>query len=425
MNPRTGRRARIAWCLFDFANSPFPTIALTAFGAPYFTNVLVGKGGLTLGPLHVGQASAWGLTISLSMLLVTLSAPLLGAMADGRGNRRFLLLLHVVLCVFATTGLGFLKPGHALGAAALYVVANYAFEAAYVFYNAQLADLAEPGREGRLSGQAWALGYVGGLLALLLCLPLVPKTYNAQAAEHAGAVFWVVAAWYAVFSLPALLWVRDGPARDTETENRGTSPWQRVFLTLKTLRSTPVIAFFLAAYFLYNDGIVTVIEFVGVFTKEVLEFTPPENIALFLILNGIAAPGALAFGYVLDRWGGPKTIRLTLLIWLVVCAGVALSDSRQGFWPVAVLAAVVIGSTQASSRALMAQLAPRHRMTEYMGLLAVGGKASAIVGPSVYGFIADGVGTATGATATGHRVAVGAMGVLFLVSYLLMRRVKS
>jgi UMF1 family MFS transporter len=201
-----------------------------------------------------------------------------------------------------------------------------------------------------------------------------------------------------------------------------TTAFRELARTLRSIRAYRVIALFLVAYFLYNDAITTVIEFVGIFTKEVLAFTPKDNIALFLVLNVIAAPGALLFGHLLDRIGGKRAISISLVLWVVVVIAAATTTSREAFFGVAALAAVVIGATQASSRALLARIAPRRRVGEFMGFLALSGKASAILGPTVYGLVAEGFAE-PGDGGYGHRVAISVIGAFFLVALLVLSRV--
>ncbi len=407
---------------FDFANSSFPTIALTAFGGPYFTGVLAGEE-VDLGIFRLGPAAAWGAAISIAMLLVTLSSPLMGALADRSGKKRILLGIYVALCVAATTALGFVPPGHGAEAFLLYIVAIFSFEGGYVFYNAFLPELAPPERIGRLSGNGWAFGYIGGLLALLLCMGLVPEQYDPEHAGAAANIYFIVAAWYAVFSIPALTFLRDRPPQEHAHDvGYFRSAARELARTFRTIRAYRMVLIFLAAYFLYNDAITTVIEFVGIYTKEVLAFTPAENAIIFLVLNVVAAPGAMVFGYVLDRIGGRRAISITLVLWVVVVVLAALTSSKAAFWGVAALAAVVIGATQASSRALMARLAPKKRVGEFMGFLALSGKASAVLGPTIYGFVAT-AAAATYGIRTGHRIAISVIGSFFLVALLVLSRV--
>jgi UMF1 family MFS transporter len=415
-------RERVAWMFFDFANSAFPTIALTAFGGPYFTGVLAGEE-VDFGFASLGPAAAWGAAISIAMGLVTLSSPLMGALADRSGKKRVLLAVYVAICVAATAALGLVPPGHGVAAFLLYIIAIFSFEGGYVFYNAFLPELAPPDRIGRLSGNGWALGYIGGLLALVLCYGLVPDEYVPEHAGAASNIFFIVAAWYGVFSIPALAFLRDRePQGHADEVGYFRSAARELARTVKTIRTYKMVLIFLAAYFLYNDAITTVIEFVGIYTKEVLAFTPAENAMIFLVLNLVAAPGAVGFGYVLDRIGGRRAISMTLVLWTLVVILAAVTSTKTAFWGVAALAAVVIGATQASSRALMARLAPKKRVGEFMGFLALSGKASAVLGPTIYGFVAT-IAAEDYGTEMGHRIAITVIGSFFVLAFLVLSRV--
>lgn len=414
-------REKFAWCMFDFANSAFPTVALTAFGGPYFQSVLC-HGGVDLLGWNLTGTAAWGLCIAISMFLVTVTAPITGLIADRGGGRKKFLFAYVALCLVALVGLSTLGPGSGGWAMLFYIVANFAFEGAYVFYNAYLPDLTATHRLGRLSGYGWALGYGGGLLVLVACFPLLPEAYTPETAGQARWVYLVVALWYAVFSLPAWLWLHDrAPSRGARERIKLSDAFREVAKTFRTARAHRVVFLFLLAYFLYNDGITTVIEFVGIFTQEVLAFTPKDQIILFLVLNVIAAPGAIFFGRLLDRIGGRRAISYSLLVWVMVVVGASLVQTKVGFWPVAVLAAIVIGATQASSRAYMAKIAPAGRTGEFMGFLALSGKASAIFGPLLYGGVVQ-VAHNPASPGDSHRIAIVAIGGLFVVSWFVMRR---
>jgi UMF1 family MFS transporter len=419
VNERSTFFQRAAWCLFDFANSAFPTLALTAFGAPYFASVLVGPRGVDLGPLHLDGTGAWGMTISLSMLAVTLSSPVMGAVAD-QGRKRNLLAIYVGICVAATAALGLIPAGSGLLAMALYAIANFAFEGAYVFYNAFLPELVPPERIGQLSGAGWALGYVGGLGALALALPLLPSHYAAEDAAAGSRVYFLVAAWYAIFSLPTLVRLRD-----RKVEHRPIAvgaAFREVARTLRELRHDRAIALFLVAYLLYTDALDTTVHFTGIYTDEVLAFGPEDNVRLFMVLNVIAGPGALGFGFLVDRIGARRSIQIMLSLWCVVIVLAITATDRASFWPAAVVAAIVIGATQAASRSMMALLAPRERMAEMMGFLSLSGKASAIFGPLLYGAVA-GAFADSGQPGRGHRIAIGIVGALFPIAMLVLAKV--
>ncbi len=405
----TSRRAAASWCLYDAASSAFPTVALTAFGAPYFVGVLASKG-------PMAAEALWGITVAAAMLGVTVSAPILGAVADKTGAAKPLLICFTLTCVAATAALGFVGPGRWLSAALLYGIAIFAFEGSYVFYNAFLPALCASSRMGRLSGNAWALGYLGGLAALALCFPWLPQSYSAADAGGAALVYWIVAAWYLILSIPAWIYL---PPKLSAREGTGGS-FAELLQSIRYIRGSRILLCFLIAYFLYTDGIATVIEFTGVFTERVLKFTPRENVILFLTLNVVAAPGAWWVGRVVDRSGPARAVKATLYVWLMVVAGAVVTPNRAWFWGVALLAATVIGATQAASRVWLAQLAPPGRMAQMMGFLTLSGKASSVAGPLIYGTI---VAFATPLTSSSmaHRLALGAVGTLFLVALVVLR----
>lgn len=416
------RIERFVWCLFDFANSAFPTIAVTAFGAPYFESVLIGERGVDLGPIHLDGTSAWAVSVAASMLLVVVSSPVMGAIAD-RGRKRALLTVYVLVCALATACLGLTPPGSGLGAMALFVVANVAFEGAYVFYNAFLTDLAPPERVGRLSGYGWALGYVGGLSALFVVRPLLPTDYAASEAGRGALVYFVVASWYLVFSLPTLLVLRDRRAPEPLTRELVRGALAQVRTTITSVRAYRNIAIFLLAYLLYTDALDTTVHFTGIYTRRVLDFTPDDNVRLFLVLNVIAAPGALVLGWLADRIGARRAIQISLVLWCGVIAFAVRAHDQASFWPAAVLAALAIGATQSASRALMARLAPPGRTGELMGFLSLSGRASAIFGPLIYGFTASAFADPA-APGRGDRIAILVVGALFPVAMIVLRKVE-
>ncbi len=382
--------------------------------------VFVAPGGLPVGPWHVGATLLWGLTVSVAMLIVALVAPYAGAWADKRQGRLWLMRLFTLMCIVGSFGLGFVLPYATWPAIALYVFAIVGYELSFVFYSAYLPDLAEPHEYGQLSSRGWALGYVGGLLALVCALPLLPKQYDIAHATNGAWVYWIVAAWFLVFSLPALFMLKplDAPAPAAVPASAPQTPKLNIWRALRT----PGLGIFLVTYFLYTEGVTTVIEFTGAFTKEVLSFTPKDNVILFLILNIIAAPGALLFGTWLDRIGPRRAVRRALVAWCIVCVGAALVSTRAMFWPVAALAAVALGAIQSASRAWMARIAPKDRMSEYMGLLALSGKASAIVGPALFGICAEGFGRLT-SLSMGYRLSMLVFALSFVVAWHLTKRV--
>ncbi len=406
---------RVGFCLYDFANSAFATIAVTVFGSAYFKNVLVGDQVLRIGSLELRGSSAWGAVVSGSMLCVTLSAPIMGGIADRTGKKKLFLSVYTAVCVLALIGLAFLKPGDAWQAALLYIVAYFAFEGAYVFYNAFLPDIAGPDEVGKLSGLAWGIGYAGGLLALVATFPLVPKRYDASAASAARWIYLLVAAWFAVFGGVAIALLRERvPVRIIPMTTAAREGFAEIIRTGREIGKHRAILWFLVAYFFYTDALTTFLDFAGIYTEAVLGFGPKQHQMLFLVLNICAIPGTILFGRLLDRIGGKRAIGITLVVWCGTVAAISVVQSHAVFWGLACVIAVVVGATQASSRAMMAKLSPPEKAGEYMGFLALSGKASAVLGPLLYGAIADGAG---------HRLAVRVLCVFFVVAFLFLQLV--
>jgi UMF1 family MFS transporter len=301
------------------------------------------------------------------------------------------------IALFATLEQGMIVRGFALIA-----VANFAFESSQIYYNAYLPDIAPPERLGTVSGLGFAIGYLGSIVGLVVALPLVnAKQFN---------LIWIlVAAFFAVFSIPAFL------AMPTDRAN----PDRRVNFAhiFRDVLGNERLRRFLLAYFVYFDGVETTIVFSGIFAATTLKFTTPEVIKLFLAVQFSALAGALLLARPTDRWGAKRVISLTLLLWVGVSIGAYLAQTKPTFTAVAVTAGLGLGSIQAASRALMASLIPRGKESELFGFYALCGKSSSILGPLVFGAVSYLAGN--------QRAAVAAVGVFFIVGLLLLQRVRS
>ncbi len=384
-----------AWCLFDFANSSYTTLIVTVAFAIYFREAVVDAAD------NRGDR-LWGIANFLAMLLVAAVSPFVGALADYAGRRKALLVGSTLLTVCATASLVLVGPGDVALGMALFVLGTVGFEAGYVFYNSFLPDVSTPATIGRISGWGWAVGYLGGLLSLLACLPLLAEPLR----DAAGALvpsalaarrvsFLVVAAFYLFFALPAFLWLREAPA-----QGRLAAPgealavgFRRVRRTLSRLERHREAAKFVLASLFFTDGISTVISFSAIYATVTFGFSSAEVVALFVVLNVVAFPGALASGYLADRIGPRRTLLLTLLLWVAVVLAGALAAGRGTFWAMACGAAIGMGATQAVSRSFMAQISPRDREAEFFGFFVLAGKFAAMFGPLVFGLVSAGTGS--------------------------------
>ena len=389
------RRRILAWCVFDFANSAYSAvIVVTVFSVYYVTYIVGNEHGL--GDLW------WGRAISMSLLLVVLTGPFLGALADRAGMRKRFFIAFTGLCIGCVALFATLGPGMIVRGFALIALANFAFESSQIYYNAYLPDIAPPERLGTVSGIGFAIGYLGSIIGLVVALPLVN-------ARQFNLIWILVAAFFAVFSIPAFA----AMPRDQ------SQPDKRVSLTaiVRDVLSNQRLRRFLLAYFVYFDGVETTIVFSGIFAATTLKFTTPEVIKLFLAVQFSALAGALLLARPTDRWGAKRVISVTLLLWIAVSVGAFLSQTKPTFVAVAVTAGLGLGSIQAASRALMASLIPRGKESELFGFYALCGKSSSILGPLVFGAVSYLAGS--------QRAAVAAVGVFFVVGLLLLQRVRS
>ncbi|MEX0696937.1 MAG: MFS transporter [Dongiaceae bacterium] len=382
-----GRGAIFAWCLYDWANSAFPTVVTTFLFSAYFTQ------GVAADP-ETGTA-LWGQTIALTGLVIAVVSPALGAIADQGGRRKPWLAALTLLSVAATAALWYVRPAVADVPFALIVVAlaTFGFELATVFYNAMLPDLARPDRIGRVSGWGWGLGYAGGLACLGLSFVLLvgpdrpPFGLDKAAAEHVRATALLVAVWYAVFAVPLFLFTPDRPRGGIPALAAVRDGLKALVATLRQLRRHANVARFLLAKMIYIDGLNTLFAFGGIYAAGTFGMSFDELLLFGVVINVSSGLGAALFAPIDDRIGAKPTIAIGLAA-LTLLGGVVLAvDGKAAFYAAAFGLGIFVGPVQAASRSLMARLAPPALRTEFFGLYALAGKATAFVGPALVGWV--------------------------------------
>ncbi len=379
----TPRRTILAWCLYDFANSAFTTLVVTFIYAAFFTKVIA--------PDEVTGTWLWSRSVSITAIAVALLSPFLGALADRGGYRKRFLGFFTLTAVLGTTLLYTAMPGEVIKALFWFTVANIAFEMGGVFYNAFLPDIAPPDRIGRVSGYGWALGYVGGLSALGLALVgfVDAETpwfgFSKEGYQHIRATNLLVAAWFAVFSLPLFLWVGERPARRGATGAPLADSVRQLVRTLREIRRYPDIFRLLLARLFYADGLNTIFAFGGIYAAGTFGFTFEELLFFGLVLNVAAGAGAFGLGFVDDWLGGKRTIQISLLGFIAATVTALLTGRRALFWAAGLLIGLCGGPNQAASRSLMGRFVPPDKKNEFYGLFAFSGKATAFMGPFLLG----------------------------------------
>ncbi|MGE0310845.1 MAG: MFS transporter [Lautropia sp.] len=415
LNPGVARREVAAWALYDFANSGYTTVVLTAVFSAYFVGVVA------------AQASwatlAWTLALALSNLAVMLTMPAIGERADRHGTKKPLLALATLGCVLSTAALFWCGAGDLALAVVLIVVSNYCYSMGETLCGAFLPELARPASIGKVSGWGWSFGYFGGMLALGLSLGyvIVARGRGETAAQFVPVTMLITAAIYAVAALPTFLLLKErarasGPARvDPMASDPGTSI-VRLLAALSRTRSYPDFRRFLWTGFAYQAGISVVVALAAIYAEQAMGFTQTDTMMLIFLVNIAAALGAFTFGYVQDRVGHKAALALTLYGWIGMVLLAGLGESRALFWAAATVAGLCMGSSQSAGRALVGVFAPSARLAEFFGLWALSTRAAAIVGPLTYGLV-------NWVTDGNHRLAILITGLFFVAGLLLLARV--
>jgi len=359
------------WMMYDFANSSFTTIIVTVVYSVYFRNVVVNQG-------EYGTA-LWGRAVSISMLLVAVSAPIFGAVADFSRAKKKFLFYNCYLTVIFTALLYFVRAGDIFTGMLFFIIANFGFNSGNVFYNALLPDIVKRNEIGKVSGWGWAVGYMGGLISLLMILPLVHNKWI-------NLVFPTVAFFFGFFALFTFFLVIE-IKKPSKRTNYFKTAIKRITTSVKNIRDFKELVKFIFSYLIYNDGIIIVISFAAIYGATRFGMSQKQLITYFIIANLTSMVGAFIFGYVLDKIGAKKTITITLIIWIAVVIWAFFCKNITEFYYVGMLAGIAIGSSQSSSRSMLALLTPDEKMAEFFGFYSVTGKIASILGPLFYGEI--------------------------------------
>lgn len=414
MTERTDAKALWSWAMYDWANSPFPTLIQTFVFPAYLARAVIGNG--------PEAASAWGLTLGIAGFLVAVGGPLLGAMADQTGRRKPWIAGFTVLCAVTAGLLWFVRPepSSALLGLVLVGVGTLAVEYAEIFYNAMLPALAPPERIGRWSGWGWAMGYAGGLacLALALVVLILPHPplfgLDGARAEPVRASFVLVGLWFAVFCLPFFLLVPDEQRRE-----RRLSPFQaardglrQIAHTVRQARDYRGVLGFLAARMIYIDGLATLFAFGGLYAASAFGMSESKVLAFGIALNVTAGLGAALFAFIDDRIGAKRTIVIALAGLIFPSTLILLVRDEWAFWALGLVIGIFVGPVQAASRSYLARMAPEHLRTELFGLFAFSGRATSFLGP----LLVSAVTAATGS----QRIGMSVILALFAAGWLLV-----
>ena len=403
-----------SWCFYDFGNSAFTTLVITFIYSTYFTKAIAEN--------EIDGTYLWSQAIAITAVIVSLLSPILGAIADKGGYRKIFLTLTTYMSIGATALLFFPIKGQILFALILVVIANVNFELGGVFYNAYLPEIVSLKKIGRISGIGWGAGYLGGLLAMLVAMvgfvsPDVPWFgLKIETGEHIRATNILVAVWFFIFTLPAILYLKE---KKVESANRigivvlnSIQALKKTFQEIKIYKNT---VRFLISRLIYNDGLVTIFAFGAIYASGTFGFTFNEIMIFGIVLNIAAGSGAFLMGYIDDVIGGKLTIQISLIGLMIAVLLAVFANSKLLFWVSGIIVGLFAGPNQSASRSLMGRLTPPDKINEFYGFFAFSGKLTSFLGPMLLGIFTK--------YFSSQRYGVAVVFIFFFVGFLLMRNV--
>lgn len=403
-------RELFGWAMYDFANSGFTTVVITALFNAYFVAVVAGNA--------PWATLAWTAALSVSYALIVVSAPLIGAWADRHAAKKKLLAITTAGCVLFTGLLYFAQPETLWLAIVCVVAANFFYGSGENLIAAFLPEIARPRSLGRVSGWGWGVGYLGGLTTLGLCLAYITwaEARGQSAVQFVPVTMLLTAALFALASLPTFLLLRERAVPDTAPDS-GPSAWARLRLTMQHLSRYTDLRRFLICSVFYQAGIQVVITLAAVYATQAMGFDTQQTLLLVFVVNIAAALGAFVFGHVQDRIGHIRAIALVLVGWIVTILMAWAAARPALFWAAAALAGLCLGGAQSAGRALVGVLAPPARLAEFYGFWGLAVKLASIAGPLSYGLT-------TWLTGGDHRRALLLTGMYFVIGLILLAGVR-
>jgi len=410
LNPGVRKREVFGWAMYDFANSGYTTVVLTAVFNTYFVGVVAGNA--------QWATLAWTLALALSCLVVMFTMPAIGAFADLRAAKKRLLMLTTAACVVATIGLAGVGPGDVALAVAAIVLSNVFYAYGESLTASFLPELATRDALGKVSGWGWSFGYFGGMLSLGLSLAYVlwAQGQGQKAEQFVPVTMLITAAVYGLASLVTFALLRERAVPQAGEAQGLRESMRRLAQTWHEARRYRDFSWLLACAVAYQAGIAVVIALAAVYAEQVLGFQQAQTMMLVFLVNIASAVGAFAFGYWQDRTGHKRALAVTLVGWIVMCLLAAAATTATLFWVAAGIAGLCMGSSQSAGRAMAGLLAPPARLAEFFGLWTFAVRLAAIVGPVTYGLV-------TWAAAGNHRLGIVSTALFFVLGLVLLRPV--
>jgi UMF1 family MFS transporter len=416
--PAATRRERIAWYLYDFGNSSYAAVVLLAVYAAYFKQQVVGG---------AEGSRLWGLSVGIAMVVVAILSPILGAIADfSASKKRFLLFFTTMACLF-TALLFFAQKGDVVIGMLFFILAEIGYRSAQVFYDALLPEIARPEEIGRVSGIGWAVGSAGGVVALLIILPLI-MIFKGPLMIRLSLV--ITAIFYTVMSLPLFFMVheRGVPQPLPAGETYLTIGFRRLAKTFRAAKHFREFLRFMVAFLIYNDGIIMALDFAAIIGAVLFGLNQQMLIGFVILVQITSVGGASIFGLLADRWDCKRALIVSLLLMIAAIGWMYFERTTVGFFLIGALAGFALSGVQSVSRTMVGVFSPRGQSAEFYGFFSVVGRTSSFIGPTIYGLVAAGVAQRLErqglavllAEQTGQRIAILSIGVFLVVGLVLL-----
>ncbi len=372
------KRERWAWYSYDIGNSAYAAVVILAIYAAYFKGHVVGG---------AEGSRLWGISVGIAMLVVAITSPVLGVIADFAGSKKKFLLFYTIMACAATALLYFVEKGDIFIGMLFFILAEIGYRSGQVFYNSLLPEIAEQDEMGRISGYGWAIGLMGGIVCLFIVLALVMLNEGTWIVRFSLVL---TAVYFAIFATPLFLWLRERaePEPMPEGENYLTIAFKRLKHTISTVREYREFIKYIVAFLIYNDGILMMLNFAAIFGAVMFGLNQQQIIIFMIIVQVTSVIGAYVSGWMADRVSGKATLVIFILLMIVSVIGLFFNETEVGFYIVGGLAGLALSAVQAVSRAMVGILAPQGRSAEFYGFFAVAGRTSSFIGPTIYGIVA-------------------------------------
>lgn len=375
---KSNNREHVAWYLYDFGNSAYAAVILLAVYSAYFKGTVVGG---------AEGSRYWGISVGIAMLTVAIISPFLGAIADfSASKKRFLFIFSAITWVF-TALLFFVQEGDIYMGMVFFIIAEVGYRSGQVFYNSLLPEIASPEDMGRVSGNGWAIGSFGGILCLLILLPLI-VLIEGTLIVRLSLVF--TAVYFAVSTIPTFRWIKERAAPNPlpPGETYLSIAGSRLLETIKALGNYRDFLRFIIAFLIYNDGILMALNFAAIIGAVMFGMDQTQLIIFMIIVQVTSVIGAYVAGIVGKKIGFKRTLIYSLVLMTLVVLFMLFAQNILQFFIIGALAGFALTGVQSVSRTLVGYFAPEGRSAEFYGIFAVTGRTSSFIGPTVYGFLA-------------------------------------